>query len=1141
MSSTLLYALRSPTTTLSAKLSLASSSLSLSSSGAPLVASQVRDWLLDTLLKSRKDDSSSTILSRPCWALLDHSLLTATGLGPTPPLPIFIAFLQRYSDQDESDADLVGSVGRVFARLAGGAMKKATVDAVLEGYAELVKASVKVVLRDNDDRRPWEDLADHWLKAFRTVADSGKAGKKIPLHTLANLPSIVALLPILSPDEPFLSALLQTLQFTLFNLENLRRGLARESYNAASSSADDAESASSELLNALKALLPTQSTLVQQALPTLFALYRTSLSTHATALFPLPAKTSFPTASAFRSATELHAFSKRRALAASWIRGARTLLQSLSASTPEADAHAIIAAILARLSTSSTTPWTGHAHGMTLDELPSALWELVTRRWLQTLEASASTEQLAQLAAIVVQCLSNPENPQEISLHATTARLLRRADFYELRRLQAQIHPSLLTLLSLPHLTSPTDVLSSLSLKKLPKALRALEASRVVEAVATFERVAKLVPMEYLGKGLRNDLIERALALDVWITSGQAGENAEGPAILAHLVNGTTTVDPATTKVTIDLYRHFVQSSVIVYTGDKLTAPLEAYLAAFESPLAALAKRAKKAPGPVAPDELAFFALCDVLSSSLGDFASVPEALRSTIETIVKAASKPLGKALVATTAAIVASPEAVWDCADLLDGCRRFWQLKDWISGTAEHDQVEPFAAFAQAALGVLVDHAAHPERLEVQPNSLRTCLAMLDLLGFRIARLRALSDPKKHATGPFETFLACHLAFRQGLRAVPGASAALLSNLKRATSTSTLREYAAALAGISAFIGETVASETAANQIASLEPALEVALVLLRDGPAGSSRLSTECLSDVLRHLSLLLTKLSPLVGEPVQGAALAEALLVVSTFIEGPMLLSRQNVSSVLALVARMLQPSGPLPALPASSTPTPASLTSSLWLSLVTTVDHLVRHRKDHISPLFPHLVATLAPMLLALRRAGFGTTGSSSSVALEDADVSVAVGKRAEREARATFPSWVWEGGAQGVGRAEAKAVGRLLASLSAKTTSSASLKRKHGATVDNAAATTTTSLAAPLSKHAPFILLPYLRACVNVAAPIPSALRSELQGGWFEVMDAMGKWEREALMKGFLGEEEEAEKGVLRGMWRTWEKERYRG
>lgn len=261
---------------------------------------------------------------------------------------------------------------------------------------------------------------------------------------------------------------------------------------------------------------------------------------------------------------------------------------------------------------------------------------------------------------------------------------------------------------------------------------------------------------------------------------------------------------------------------------------------------------------------------------------------------------------------------------------------------------------------------------------------------------------------------------------------------------------------------------------------------------------------------------------------------------------MLFSRLNVSVVLSLVTRMLQPSGH--AATANdrrpSSPTTPATASALFLSLVSIVTHLVRHRKDHISPLFPHLVAALSSFLAVLRRSGFGTTGIATSTAndsIEGQEIVVSMGRRAEREARATFPFWAWEGGALGVGKNEATAVGRLLGSLSAKTTTT--LKRKRDTADDATAAptTTTVSLVAPLSKHAPFIILPYLRSCVHATCPIPSAVRKELQGGWFEVMDSMGKWEREALMKGFLGEEEEAERGVLRGMWKTWEKERYRG
>lgn len=271
---------------------------------------------------------------------------------------------------------------------------------------------------------------------------------------------------------------------------------------------------------------------------------------------------------------------------------------------------------------------------------------------------------------------------------------------------------------------------------------------------------------------------------------------------------------------------------------------------------------------------------------------------------------------------------------------------------------------------------------------------------------------------------------------------------------------------------------------------------------------------------------------------------------------MLLSRQNVASVLALVARILLPSG------TSSTdslsPTTAETASTLYLTLISIVSHLVRHRKDHITPLFPSLISILSSFLSALRRSGFGITGSSSAtVVLEDGTttiesvgVELGLGKRAEREARVTFPFWVWEGGAAAFEKDEAKAMGRLLAGLTTKST--ATLKRKRDAPTTNIPATVpptltssggaeSTSLVAPLSKHAPFLFLSYLRSCVNLVSPIRSSLRAELQLGWFEIMDNMGKWEREALMQGYLRDEEEAERGVLRQLWRGWERERYRG
>ena len=74
------------------------------------------------------------------------------------------------------------------------------------------------------------------------------------------------------------------------------------------------------------------SSTVLNALPHLFSLYRTALDAHSATLFPLPARSSFPTASAARSATEIHSLQKRRSLAGNWIRGVTTFIEWHSSS-----------------------------------------------------------------------------------------------------------------------------------------------------------------------------------------------------------------------------------------------------------------------------------------------------------------------------------------------------------------------------------------------------------------------------------------------------------------------------------------------------------------------------------------------------------------------------------------------------------------------------------------------------------------------------------------------------------------------------------------------------------------------------------------------------------------------------------------
>lgn len=133
-------------------------------------------------------------------------------------------------------------------------------------------------------------------------------------------------------------------------------------------------------------------------------------------------------------------------------------------------------------------------------------------------------------------------------------------------------------------LTSPTEVLVSLSATKLPKPLRSLSSSAILKSISLFSQLSSLIPLEYLSKSLKSDLVDRALSLDIWISSGKVegilivgsqelrnaqeglrkfvlmalpsgGTISNGSSIIGNLLESTQ----GYSKVTVNLYRHFVK------------------------------------------------------------------------------------------------------------------------------------------------------------------------------------------------------------------------------------------------------------------------------------------------------------------------------------------------------------------------------------------------------------------------------------------------------------------------------------------------------------------------------------------------------------------------------------------------------
>ena len=218
--------------------------------------------------------------------------------------------------------------------------------------------------------------------------------------------------------------------------------------------------------------------------------------------------------------------------------------------------------------------------------------------------------------------------------------------------------------------------------------------------------------------------------------------------------------------------------------------------------------------------------------------------------------------------------------------------------------------------------------------------------------------------------------------------------------------------------------------------------------------------------------------------------------------------QDVAVIWTTLVGLAQPASPSSA---AVVPVQAPAASIAFLNMLDVASAISSHRRDLLVPTFPQLVACLSGFIQVLQLAS--NTSSLSP-----------------RWSRSSTP-WVRPH--------HAKALTRLLVSLNTKSsTLQHHKKRSESSSRDDSK---TTSLAGPLSKHAPFILVAFLRAATDNAAPLTSEVRRELTVGILEILGTMGKYEREALMRGFLTPSMEAERTLLKQLWKDQERVRYKG
>jgi len=118
------------------------------------------------------------------------------------------------------------------------------------------------------------------------------------------------------------------------------------------------------------------------------------------------------------------------------------------------------------------------------------------------------------------------------------------------------------------------------------------------------------------------------------------------------------------------------------------------------------------------------------------------------------------------------------------------------------------------------------------------------------------------------------------------------------------------------------------------------------------------------------------------------------------------------------------------------------------------------------------------------------------------------------------------------GAEEAKILGRLLESLTTKTTvrvlSSASSETPRKAE----------SLAKPFSKHAAYVLKAYIEAMNDPLCVLPLDTRKELQPGIFALCSMISEHSRDSLMISAL---DAGGKLTLKTLWKEYEKQMYVG
>ncbi|KAL7415539.1 Urb2/Npa2 family-domain-containing protein [Mrakia frigida] len=296
---------------------------------------------------------------------------------------------------------------------------------------------------------------------------------------------------------------------------------------------------------------------------------------------------------------------------------------------------------------------------------------------------------------------------------------------------------------------------------------------------------------------------------------------------------------------------------------------------------------------------------------------------------------------------------------------------------------------------------------------------------------------------------------------------------------------------------LSQTLGSEGTSRRI--LEASAQAVDIILKDGSEVANR----------SVISGLLGSFGAIVENLPSWELLATIVAIVETICSDKAAhLQLPDACLVWSILSRSLAPR--------TNSPAPSSTTlPHLFLSITSSTTSLIRHRRDLVASTAPHLSTIIIQLINCLR------------------SLRPNLGGRQTRSVVELLPGWINLVSSSPLGTEEARSLARLLTSLTAKT-----IPRTHQ---HNPSSTSTKaeSLATPLSKHAPFLLLAYVRLLTDLNSVVPSLMRRELEPGVGALCGMVGEKDRDSIMVG--GGLDGGGKGILKMIWAEWEGGRYVG